>query len=65
MRVLLALVGVVLAAPVLLLIAVAMGPVALLIAALVGTALVVAGVAEWILQPTDRPPIPRAHQIPH
>ncbi len=52
MRVLLALVGVVLAAPVLLLVAIAMGPVALLIAALVGTALVVAGVAELVLRPT-------------
>ncbi len=43
MRVLLAVVGIVLAAPVLILVAIAFGPVALLIGALVATALVVTG----------------------
>jgi len=61
MRVFLAVIGVVLAAPVLILIAIALGPVALLIAALVGTALAVAGVWEWVLESTNQPRIPRTH----
>lgn len=61
MRVLLTIVGVALAAPLLILVAVAFGPVALLIAALIGTALVVAGVFESVLQGTTQPKTPRAH----
>ena len=61
MRVLLAVLGVVLAAPVLTLVAIAFGPVALPIVALVGTALVVAGVWEWVLLSTGQPRIPRTH----
>ncbi len=53
MRVLLALLGVVLAAPVLILVGIALGPAALVIAALIGTALVVAGVTGWVLE-SDR-----------
>lgn len=61
MRVFLAVVGVVLAAPVLILIGIALGPVALLIAALIGTALVVAGIWEWFVQPNGQARIPRTH----
>ncbi len=61
MRVLLAVVGVVLAAPVLILVAIAFGPVALLIAALVATALVVAGIWEWLLDSNSRPPVSPAY----
>ena len=61
MRVFLAVVGVVLAAPVLILIAIAFGPVALLIAALIGTALVVAGVGEWVLDSSGQPRTPQPH----
>jgi hypothetical protein len=60
MRVLLAVVGVVLAAPVLILVAIAFGPVALLILALVGTALVVAGLWEWVFDSPRQPRISRA-----
>ncbi len=62
MRVLLAVIGVVLVAPVLLLVAIAFGPAALLIAALIGTALFVAGIAEAVLQSTSHPRISRAHR---
>jgi hypothetical protein len=61
MRVLLAVVGVVLLTPVLLLVAVALGPVTLLIAAIIGTALVVVGIAEAILQLSRHERISRAH----
>ena len=57
MRVLLAVVGVVLAAPVLILVAIAFGPVALLLLALVATALVVAGLWEWVFDSPRQPPI--------
>jgi hypothetical protein len=61
MRVLLTVVGVVLVAPVLLVVAIAFGPVTLLIAALIGTALFVAAVAEGILQSEHHPRISRTH----
>jgi hypothetical protein len=57
MRVLLAVVGIVLAAPVLILVAIAFGPVALLILALVATALVVTGIWEWLLDSNSEPPV--------
>ncbi|MGZ4288843.1 MAG: hypothetical protein ACXVW5_32300 [Solirubrobacteraceae bacterium] len=60
MRVLLAVVGVVLAAPALILVGIAFGPVALLLAALIGTALVVVGVWEWVFDSPRQPPISRA-----
>ena len=61
MRVLLAIVAVVLVAPVLLVVGIAFGPVVLLIAALIGTALIVAGVAEAVLHSSSQSRISRAH----
>ncbi|MGZ6638045.1 MAG: hypothetical protein ACXVII_34895 [Solirubrobacteraceae bacterium] len=58
MSVLLAIVGVVLMAPVLLLVAIALGPAALVMVALIGSALLVVAVGEGVLRLTRRTRVP-------
>ena len=61
MRVLLAVVGVVLMAPVLLLVGIALGPAALVMLALSGSALLVVAVGEAVLRLTRHSRVPPVH----
>jgi hypothetical protein len=60
-KVLIAIVGVVMMAPVLLLVAIALGPAALVIVALIGSALLVVAVGEAVLRLTRRTRGPAVH----